>query len=608
MPYSTSGTGQGRRNVSPYITSPFTETGNVKESAISDMLRADNVTGTMDYSIAANMLKNTEIKNFFHASNIDCEVNNLIPALLTHSNKVCNFDALFNMAPVVNVKFFLGLIFTEVELRQLSEGLFYQTSDDRPTTGAFQRLEKQPMRNGEEAGTPWTAYGVHIVVILVLAAFLGENMSNSCDCAAEVASTITKSLMQQAPPAMLHPSGTDLLLRGFKTKNITPDTLHVPVRRDRVQSAFFHRHVNDTSLMKTNPTMSVLDSPLQPFMMEDMIHVQWTEFLVKCHLQLVQDWDHGCVVYGDEVDKRGVEVNKKVGTMVLSDIYRSLDPSKIPCNDTLLYGVYYPIIGTGTRHTHLKKYKLVQGWVFLVNADDAVVFTFQTDSQQTDEASSRSDNEGDNDGAEGASAQQRRSLNVDYIDPGCREHRRVVPTKDVFAYLRSKSFLVQPLVARPGATLFDTDRRCFGTLQYNERTGQCYNPLTGKYTMRCSDASELSIDTLDGGLLELSPIEIETRLLGVPTILLVDTRAFVVDGVPDRRLPIGAGSKTYLRCNLWYCHSEVEYVKDFVYLLVHKSGANSTSFATVSCHVSFLVHSTLTDPSWEIISSIRPCD
>jgi hypothetical protein len=208
MPYSTSGMGQSRRNVSPYITSPYTETGNVKDSSISDMLRADNVTGTMDYSIAANMLKNTEIKNFFHASNIDCEVNNLIPALLTHSNKVCNFDALFNMAPVVNVKFFLGLIFTEVELRQLSEGLFYHTSDDRPTTGAFQRLEKQPMRNGEEAGNPWTAYGVHIVVILVLAAFLGENMSNSCDCAAEVASTITKSLMQQAPPAMLHPSGT----------------------------------------------------------------------------------------------------------------------------------------------------------------------------------------------------------------------------------------------------------------------------------------------------------------------------------------------------------------------------------------------------------------
>jgi hypothetical protein len=616
MPYAATGSDDGRRNMSPYITSPYSNTGNVSDSNCS-LLRVDNVVGTMDFSIASNMTKNSKIKNFFHSSNVDNDTNNIIPALLTHSSKVCDFDALFNMAPVLNVKFFLGLLFTEVELRQLSEGIFLPIADDRPSTGAFQRLEKQAVR-GEtdiprEPGSPWTAYGVHIVVIIVLASFLGNDTPNTCECNTVVASKITSILMQHAPAAMLHPSGKDMLVRGFTGKSVVACKLQVPARTDHVKASFFHRHVNDTSLMNAHPSMSVLNSPLQPFMFEDIIHVQWTEFLRKCHLGLVQQWDKGCVLNGTEVAGRGVHANKDIGTIMLSDMYRSLDPSKIPCNDTLLYGIHYPIIGTGTRHTIVElfqnnsqiknaKYTMVVGWVCIRDAEHAEIHIFRTQPEEVFQLpvhTSDDEDDGENNNDDGI-----------LFDKGCPEEHFTLKTKDVFATLRYKSLLVQPLVARPGATLYCQENKRYGTLHFDSTTGQCYNPLDGRYTMRvCDEGSvEASVDSIDNNMIKLTPLEIEPMLLCVPTTVFVDTRAFVIDGVPDPRLPVGADSNTYLKCNLWYPHSEVEYTQDYVYLLAHKSGVNSSNYSMMECNVMFLVHPEALDSEWDVITSIRPID
>ena len=250
-----------------------------------------------------------------------------------------------------------------------------------------------------------------------------------------------------------------------------------------------------------------------------------------------------------EVAKREVSVNSSLRLLVLSDMYRSLDPSKIPCNDTLLYGVHYPIIGAGLRHTNAAcEYNLVTGWVFLLDADHAEIHFFQTDNVGVEDA--RVQAGGSDDDEDGVNT----GLRGRVVDDGCPEEQSRLATKDVFATLRKMFLLVQPLVARPGATLYSVDHSRYGTLQFDETTGQCYNSVDGRYTMRLADTgfSEASVDSVDDNILKLTPLEIESKLLGLPTTVLLDTRAFIVDGVPDPRLPVGATRDTYLQCNLWY--------------------------------------------------------
>jgi hypothetical protein len=603
MPYLTNSE-TSRNNVSPYISSPYIQSTGCSNNSKHDMLRVNNAMGTSEQAIALNFMKSSTIKDFCHASNIDNEVNNFIPAITTHRQKTCDFDALFNMAPVLNVKFFLGLIFTEVELRQLSQGLFIPASDDRPSMGALQRVEKQgPHHNDQnqqtESGSPWTAYGVHFVAILIIAAFLGEEPPKNCECMAFVASKITGLLMQEAPTSMMHPSGTKLLLRGFTSKHSKADTLVIPARKDRVQAAFFQRCVNDTNLMNQHPSMSILNSVLQPYMVEDMVHVQWSEFLRKCHPSLVQEWERGCVILGDEVELRSLKTSNALGDLCLSDMYRSLDPAKLPCNDTLLYGIYYPIIGVGLKHmsTYLEtsKYSKVYGWVIMRDCVKSEIRIFMTDEEVHHESL-------DDDGEV-----------IDSLrDKGCAAKLFKVATKDVFAHLRKMSMLVQPLIARPGV-LLKHPHFGFGLLDFDTTTGQCYNPEDGMYTLRLAEeAAEASVDDPIDRTVKLTPVEVEAMMLGVPTNVLVDTQAFVIDGVAATFLPIGAARKTYIKCHLWYPHNEVAYIDDHVYLLAHKDGPNSTSFMTLSCHVSFLLPSEKGEAKlangWEIIHSVRPMD
>ncbi len=67
----------------------------------------------------------------------------------------------------------------------------------------------------------------------------------------------------------------------------------------------------------------------------------------------------------------------------------------------------------------------------------------------------------------------------------------------------------------------------------------------------------------------LTPVEVEAMMLCVPTGVLVDTQAFVIDGVAATFLPIGAARKTYIKCHLRYPHNEVAYIDDHVLSLLH---------------------------------------
>jgi hypothetical protein len=576
----------GVTRVSPYVSSPSTPDGNVADVGES-MLCTDNANGTEAFSIACNI--QPYLGGFFHSSNVDNEARNLIPAITRHASKVCDFEPLFDMAPVLNVDFLLGLFFSPDELRTLPAGIFNVAIGNKPACGMFSRVEKPP-----EAGQAHTAYGVHIGVLLIVAAVMGTDMPSTPDCNTFLATKITKELLNFTPPSMLHPSGTDLVLRGFTGKNLQMSELKITPRTDTVTSSFFLRQRNDTSFSNKFPVMSMLDSHLRPYIHEDLVHVQWTPFLEKNHSQLVQEWNKKCLTTSSLVEDRFMFVNSKLSRVVLSDLYRTLDTSMIPCDDTLLYGVPYPIIGTGVRHTtRLCGWSTVLGYVVMISPESSRIHIFETEADEVIE-----------DPQEGGNA-------VMSGDPGCAEKEFMVKTIDVFDTLRKKSFLVLPLIARPSAVLFDPSANRYGTLQFNLSTGQCYDATTGKYTLRIPDPDgEFSPDEVeivdDVALFQRNPIEVEQALIGIPTLLLADSSGFMgADGLPDQRLPIGAATRTYVEGILWYPQCSADYTPDTVYLLVHTGDSNSSSYDMMSCNVSFLVHPVTQDYTWNTISTIR---
>jgi hypothetical protein len=580
----TTYSGEGNRRITPYVSSPGTCDGNVFDSAES-MLRVDHANNTEIFAIAANM--QPYFAPFFASSNIENEVRNIIPSLMRHSTKTCDLEFLFHMAPVFNVKFFLGLFFTAAQIKQLPCGLFNEVQGDKPTVGNFFRAEKVP-----EGAQPFTAYGVHIAVICVVASFMGADMPLSPECPSFLAAKAVKLLMENAPASMLHPSGTHITTRGFTGKAVHACVLHVPAPANKVN--FFLRQQNDTAFMNSVPEMSMLSSRCRPYMPEDMVHVQWLAFLTDSHPALMQLWNKKCAVVGTRVEDRKISINSTLNNIGLSDLYRTLDPSMLPPDDSLVYGVHYPILGTGLRHTtENSKWETVLGWVVMYDDKRSRIHIFHTDQ---DECMEEVGHGGEN-------------VHVLQGDPGCAEESFDVKTPLIFATLRSKRMLVLPLIARPAAVLYYARKQCYGVLHYNTLTGQCYDPATGGYTLRMPGDSQPSVDSCQyGGFTErfIDPLEAERCLLSVPTKLFVDTRAFIdTDGILDQRLPVGAGTRTYLGGILWYPHSITDYEPDKVYLLVRQGADTSSNYTLCKVDVEFLVHPDAMEHDWRTIHGIR---
>jgi hypothetical protein len=587
LPASNANPGfNGSVRVTPYVTSPCTPGGNVVDPRES-MLCVDNANGTEAFSIACNM--QPHLAGFFHVSNIDNEARNIVPALTKHATKVCDFEPLFGMARVLNVKFFIGIFFGADEFRTLPSGLFDEAIENKPTCGMFSRVEKV-----SEDAQAHTAYGMHCVVAIIIAAIMGKDMPVSPDCNTFLATKVITELMNYIPPTMIHPSGTDLVLRGFHGKSLQTCELKLPPRTDIVARCFFLRQRNDTSFSNKYPVMSMLDSPLRPYMFEDLVHVQWIAFLEKNHKRLIQDWNKQCLHASSRIEQRVVRVNDTLDKIVLSDLYRTLDVSMIPCDDTLIYGVHYPIIGTGVQHTtRLCGWRTVLGYVVMHCAVNSQIHIFETEKDTFVQ-----DPNGGNDPQQSG-------------DPGCTEKDFMVRTVHLFATMRKKNLIVLPLIARPSALLYYPSVNHYGTLQFNQSTGQCYDATTGKYTLRIPDAdnniSEDEIEKVDGvALVYLNPVEVEQALITTPDVILADSRGFRgADGLPDPRLPIGATTRTYIKGILWYPHCMAAYTPDNVYILVRTGHRNSTSYDMMTCNVSFLVHPDTVDDTWETVSTIR---
>jgi hypothetical protein len=578
----------GDVRVSPYVSSPCTSDGNVADTRES-MLCADNANGTEAFSIACNI--QPYLAGFFHVSNIDNEARNLVPALNKHAIKLCDFEPLFDMAPVLNVNFLLGLFFSQEQLRTLPAGIFTEAICNKPPCGLFSRVEKPP-----ETGQAHTAYGMHLGVLLIIASIMGKDMPVTPDCTTYMATKVTKEILNLTPTTMLHPSGTDLVLRGFIGKNVQLCELKATPRTDTVMRSFFLRQRNDTSFTNKHPVMSMLDSCLRPYMHEDLVHVQWIAFLEKNHPRLVQEWNKKCLMISSVVAERFIAVNSSIPKIVLSDLYRTLDATLLPCDDTLLYGIPYPIIGTGVKHTNrLCGWSTVLGYVVMHSPESSQIHIFETEKDEhVENVVNGDDIQGDIQG-----------------DPGCSEKDFMIKTVDVFNTLRKKNLIVQPLIARPSAVLYDISRSRYGTLQFNTSTGQCYDATTGKYTLRIpeneDDMAVDAVQSVDGVLLvSLNPIEVERQLIGIPTPILADSSGFRgTDGLPDQRLPIGAARRTYIKGILWYPHSMADYTPDTVYMLVHTGDSNRSSYDLMSCNVSFLQHPDNPDDTWNIVSTIR---
>jgi hypothetical protein len=576
----------GNVRVSPYVSSPCTTEGNVADARES-MLCVDNVNGTEAFSIACNM--QSHLAGFFHVSNVDNEPRNIVPALNKHAAKVCDFEPFFDMAPVLNVKFFLGLFFTPEQVRQLPSGIFNEAIHNRPVCGMFARTDKVP-----DGGQGRTAYGMHVAAAVILASVMGPDMPVTHDCNTFLATKITKELLKYTPPAMLHPSGNALVLRGFVGKNVQLCELETAPRTDTVARSFFLRQRNDTSFSNKSPTMSMLDSPMRPYMFEDVVHLGWLPFLEKNHSRLMQEWNKKCLSASSCVSERFLVLNSKLDGIVLSDLYRTLDTSMIPCDDTLLYGVPCPIIGTGVKHTtRLCGWSTVLGYVVMHNAESSQIHIFPTVPDDVME-----------------NPQGGHPITGDM---GCDEKNYMVNTIDVFDTLRRNSLIVMPLIARPSVVLYDDQMMGYGTLQFNMSTGQCYDATTGKYTLRIPDSDDQgSVDavaTVDGvAMVPLNPIQVERALIGVPTFMFADSRGFIgANGLPDQRLPIGASRRTYIKGILWHPHCTADYIQDQVYLLVHTGDSNSSSYDMMSCNVAYLVHPDVVvqNGDWNIVSTIR---
>jgi hypothetical protein len=189
----------------------------------------------------------------------------------------------------------------------------------------------------------------------------------------------------------------------------------------------------------------MLDSPCQPYMFEDCVHARWIAFLLRLHTQLMQEWDSICVTKGRDVKSRIVRANGVLCHLVLSDIYRSLDANLIPCNDTLLYGNHYPIVSSGySALTPDHRWANQVGWVCIQDANTSEVKIFQS-----------------------AASDDRHG------DPGCSESLTHKPTKDIFKYLRSRNLLVQPVVNRPGAVIWDDQLERYGLVKSTPLVRPC---------------------------------------------------------------------------------------------------------------------------------------
>ena len=545
---ASNNTGQQSQRKEPYISSPADMDGNsvcsaeqrLEGSSREHIFRVNEVDGNGSIACMARNLTSS-MYSFFQDTNVERNSKNLVPMITRHSEKVCDFRALFNMQNVMDVGYFMRLFHGQDEFTALDPCLRVReppNSNNVTVVGMFNSNPK-PV----EGKPAFTAYGIHIVPLIVIASLMGPDFTASAMSSVQIASRITEHLLQDVPKAVLYPSGSKVQVKCMLQGDVP---LYLNVKsRSFTQEAFCFRRRNGEKIanrpMEQNVTEgeAQLSSPLRPFWYEDTICASyWIPFLKLAHAKVINQWSsEGCIDLhklhnGDMARPVAAEGDEPPFKLTIQDLILSMASHKLPCDPTLLYGMAYPCVGVGSTFIQEdESMRLLWASVIMHNATTSTLIV---------------------------------------CEDGIAANRKITEhaTSKIFDVLLEHKLLVLPTVARPAALVYLESQGCFGTLRFDKDTKGCYDPDIARYVCRYFKDGCLQIKHLTA--LDLMDVLIQERQK-----LVIHTQALLTLPSIVQLLPV-ASDNSYMKVKMWYPENESDYEEDHANVLI-KRGSSSRS-------------------------------
>ena len=360
---SNTSTGVQSQRKEPYVSSPANMDGNsvcnaeqhLEESASEHIFRVNEVDSNGSVACMARNLTSS-MYSFFQDTNIERNSKNLVPMITRHSEKVCDFRAFFNMKNVMDVGFFMKLFHGQADFNALDPCL---RAHEAPNSNNVNLVGMFNTNTKPVDGKPaYTAYGIHVVPLLVITSFLGPDFSASSMSSVQIASRITEHLLQDIPRALMYPSGEKVQVKCMLKHDIPLELRVKP--RNFVQEAFCFRRRNGETIANRPVEQNVtegeaqLSSPLRPFWYEDCIPASyWIPFFKLAHSKILNQWSTEGFINlhtlrnGDAAQPELAEGEQQPYKFTIQELVVSLAPHRIPCEPTLLYGMPYSCVGVG---------------------------------------------------------------------------------------------------------------------------------------------------------------------------------------------------------------------------------------------------------------------
>ena len=543
---STTYTGQQSQRKEPYISSPANPDGNsvcnaeqrLEDSASEHFFRVNEVDNNGSIACMARHLTSS-MYSFFQDTNIERNSKNLVPMITRHSEKVCDFRALFNMKNVMDVGFFMRLFHGQDDFETLDACLRTRepASNTNVTVLGMFNSNAKPVENKPA----YTAYGIHIVPLIVIHSLAGPDFTASSMSSVQIASRITEHMLKDVPKALMYPSGEKVQVKCM-LKHDVPLSLNVQPR-SYINEAFCFRRRNGEKIANRPVEQNVvegeaqLSSPLRPFWYEDCICAgYWLPFFKQAHAKVLNQWstegriDLHILRNGDMERPVPPESDQPPFKLSIQDLIVSMAAHKIPCDPTLLYGMPYPCVGVGGS---------------FVQDDDSVRLVFAS-----------------------VVMKDANSSTLTLFEDGVAANRSITehPTSTIYDVLLQHKLLVLPTVARPSALLHVESQGCFGTLRFDMATKSCYDPDTARY--QCRYFKDGNLHTKNVTALDLMDVLVQER-----EKIFVHTSALLALPNIVQLLPVGSDN-SYMKVKLWYPEDESMHEEDHVCVLIKRGSSD----------------------------------
>jgi hypothetical protein len=546
---SNTHTGLQSTRKEPYVSSPADMDGNsvcnaeqrLEDSASAHIFRVNEVdTNGSTACMARNLV--SSMYQFFQDTNVESSSKNLVPMITRHSEKVCDFRALFNMKNVMDVGLFMRLFHAQAEFDALDPCLRKREapgSNNVTTVGMFNSNAKPA-----EGKASFTAYGMHLVPLIVISSMLGPDFTASSMSSVQIASRITEHMLKDVPKALMYPSGENVQVKCILKHDIPLQLFVKP--RSFTQEAFCFRRRNGEKIANRPVEQNVvegeaqLSSPLRPFWYEDCISASyWIPFFKQAHAKVLNQWsteghiDLHTLRNGEMARPVVAEGADPPFKLSIQELVLSMASHKIPCDPTLLYGMPYACVGVGST---------------FIEDDDSMRQMFASVVLKDSNTS---------------------TLTV--FEDGVASNRKITehPTSKIYDILIEHKLLVLPTVARPSAVVRVDSQGCFGTLQFDTVAKTCYNPDTARYVCRYFKDGNLQTMNVTG--LDLMDVMIQER-----EKMFVRTQALLTLPNIVQLLPV-ASDNTYMQVKLWYPEDASMYEEDHVCVLIRRGSSDRYS-------------------------------